>query len=447
MQRNVLRTLARFRWSGLVFMFFLLGLSGSTQALVGSDQQGTIISPHIQEELQHMQAELKQGGYTFKVGYSPAMEYPIEKLCGLVEPEDWRHRTVIEHSELSVGDLPAWFDWRNLGGNTPVRNQGACGSCWAFATVAPIEILMSSNCGILEDLSEQYLVSCNDNDWGCNGGWFAHDYHQWYFSQKGGEKEAGAVLEKDFPYTGGDMPCNGPHPHPYKLDSWSYVSSEPLPSVSSIKQAIFDHGPVAAAVCVGKYFRAYKSGIFNYGERCGGNVNHAVTLVGWNDDQGPDNGYWILKNSWGEGWGEKGYMRIRYGVSKVGYAANYIVFSNCTKPPEPQKIPDLSGQWVSFRSYLGGRIVTGTFRVSNAGTGDAGSFNVAYYLSPDENPRGYPLRIDTITGLKINQSKDQSIKFTWTTSMSKKFIIVSVDYLDNVVELNEQNNIVSVKIP
>ena len=76
-------------------------------------------------------------------------------------------------------------------------------------------------------------------------------------------------------------------------------------------------------------FRPIAQGIFNANETCSGTVNHAVALVGWKDDLGTDNGYWILKNSWGTGWGESGYMRIRYGVSKVGYAANYIDFSDC----------------------------------------------------------------------------------------------------------------------
>jgi hypothetical protein len=108
-----------------------------------------------------------------------------------------------------------------------------------------------------------------------------------------------------------------------------------MPTVTALKKAIYDHGPLSVAVCVGTNFQYYRSGVFNANETCSGGVNHAVTLVGWNDDQGTDKGYWILKNSWGTGWGDSGYMNIRYGVSKVGYAANFIDFSQCSGPPVP----------------------------------------------------------------------------------------------------------------
>jgi hypothetical protein len=91
--------------------------------------------------------------------------------------------------------------------------------------------------------------------------------------------------------------------------------------VDAIKNAIYNYGPVAAAVCVDRYFQAYTGGIFTDPVPCR-QVNHAIVLVGW-DDAG---GYWILRNSWGTSWGEQGYMRIAYGTSQVGYAANYVVY-------------------------------------------------------------------------------------------------------------------------
>ena len=92
--------------------------------------------------------------------------------------------------------LPTAFNWCDQNGCTPVKNQGNCGSCWAFATVAPLESLIKINDGVTVDLSEQYLVSCNSDGWGCDGGFWAHDYHQWKMVD--GEYEAGAVLEGDF---------------------------------------------------------------------------------------------------------------------------------------------------------------------------------------------------------------------------------------------------------
>jgi hypothetical protein len=322
--------------SRVISFMLLVGLfasCGLAQAQNSAEPSWNQIRPEIRANLQTLQREAQVKGHTFTVGYSPAMEHPISKLCGLVEPKNWRRFAQFEKMELYTTVLPTSFDWGLVpGGKTQVRNQGGCGSCWAFGTVAPLEVLISAYCGKTVDLSEQYLVSCNVNGWGCGGGWFAHDYHQWKVPATKGETDAGAVLESSFPYTASNVACNGPHSHPYKINSYTYIAGYGVPLVADIKQAIYNHGPVSVAVCVGSAFQAYRTGIFNANETCSGTVNHAVALVGWNDDQGTDNGYWILKNSWGTGWGEGGYMRIRYGVSKVGYAANYIDFSDCGDP-------------------------------------------------------------------------------------------------------------------
>lgn len=215
--------------------------------------------------------------------------------------------------------LPSAFSWCDQGKCTSVRDQGQCGSCWAFSTVGALESAIKIATGSSKDLSEQYLVSCNSDGWGCNGGWYAHDYHQWKYIA--GEPGPGAVYETDFHYQAQDVPCNPPHTHNEQISTWQYVgSSNGVPSISAIKQAIYDHGPVSAAVYVGLDFQRYTSGVFTTRQK--GTVNHAIVLVGWDDSQG----YWILRNSWGTSWGESGYMRIKYGTSNVGYAASYVVF-------------------------------------------------------------------------------------------------------------------------
>ncbi|MGD8474859.1 MAG: C1 family peptidase [Anaerolineae bacterium] len=212
----------------------------------------------------------------------------------------------------SLEALPSEYNWCDLGGCTPVRDQGACGSCWAFGTVGPLESAILIQDGLSKDLAEQYLVSCNTDGWGCNGGWWAHDYHI----------SPGAVYEAEFPYTATDAPCGGPYTYRETIDSYVFIGAEnSVAPTDAIKQAILDHGPVAAAVCVNNEFQSYDSGLFNPRRPCN-SINHAIVLTGWDDSLGA----WRLRNSWGPDWGEDGYMWIAYGKSYVGYSANYVVY-------------------------------------------------------------------------------------------------------------------------
>ena len=232
----------------------------------------------------------------------------------------------------SLDALPSAYNWCSLGGCTPVRDQGQCGSCWAFGTVGPLESAILIQDGVSRDLAEQYLVSCNTDGWGCDGGWWAHDYHEWKYPP--GEPGPGAVYESDFPYTATDAPCNGPYAHHETIADWVFIGSENgVPSTDAIKQAILDHGPVSAAVCVNTAFQSYTGGVFNPFWPCL-NINHAIVLVGWDDSLGA----WRLRNSWGPDWGEDGYMWIAYGKNYVGYSANYVIYAGST-PPTPTPPP------------------------------------------------------------------------------------------------------------
>ena len=242
--------------------------------------------------------------------------------------------------------LPTAFNWCAQDRCAAVKDQGSCGSCWAFATTAPLEHLIRINDGITVDLSEQYLISCNSDGWGCSGGFWAHDYHQW--KKVGGEYEAGAVLEADFPYRDTDTSCNPPHDKAYRIASWDYVCGDPYctPSTDQLKQAIYTHGPLTVAVCVNWAFQYYNGGVFD-GPGCN-SPNHGVVLVGWDDNAG----CWIMQNSWGARWGESGFMRIKYGVSGIGSEACYVAYNNFPDPePDPQPEPDIdkitNGQVIS----------------------------------------------------------------------------------------------------
>ena len=270
------------------------------------------------QDIETLQTQGIQEGWTFTVGQNAATQYSLQQLCGLQEPDNWFVNARFNPCTPSL-NLPDYFDWRDENGCTPIKNQLNCGSCWAFATVAPLESAILIEDEIEVDLSEQWLVSCNTDGWGCDGGWWAHDYHMWKTDVCG---DTGAVLESDFPYVGYEAPCNCPYPHEYLVTNWMYIgSSSGVPSVDSLKQAIYDYGPISVGIYANDAFHAYTGGVFN--SCTTGPINHGVVLIGWDDNQGSD-GVWFLRNSWGTSWGEDGYMKIEYGCCDVGYAACYI---------------------------------------------------------------------------------------------------------------------------
>ncbi len=232
---------------------------------------------------------------------------------------------------LSASSTPATLNLCDPGDGsyskcTPIKNQGQCGGCWAFATVGVFEnLLYRASPSAPPSLSEQYLISCNSNRWTCaQGGSVAFGYYiNKYLSPP--ESAAGAVYTADFPFKAADVGCgSAPHPHHEKLSGFTSLGSG-LASVDAIKQALTTYGPVWTAVCADSAFTNYKySGASSIFRGSCTTLNHAVVLVGWNDNGG--DGYWFLRNSWGSHWGDKGYMRIAYGANKVGsdsYSASY----------------------------------------------------------------------------------------------------------------------------
>jgi len=296
----------------LVAGFALGALAGPALAQLSSD------------DIAALRERGKIEGWTFSVGESEATRRPLHELCGLVVPEDWRPEDR-KKTPPPPRFTPPTFDWRDLGGCTPIRDQGGCGSCWAFSAIGAVECAILINEGVSEDLSEQWLVSCTDAG-SCSGGWH-HSAFRYLQCNCGGYHDpcgdCGAVYESDFPYVAWDAPCGCPYDHPYSIVSSEAVGTE-MATVEEIKSAIYQHGPVSVAVHVNDAFHAYSDGVFNACEE--GSINHAVVLVGWGYDP-EDGGYWILRNSWGTTWGEDGYMRIRYACSWVGYETHYVVYS------------------------------------------------------------------------------------------------------------------------
>jgi hypothetical protein len=254
---------------------------------------------------------------------------------GLVRPPNWKMGMKFKSVLGEVGALPTKFDWReNPMGITPVENQGSCGSCWAFATAAVMQDVLRLTGQGSNDISEQALLSCsNPGVWTCQGGWFAHDYHIY----------PGAVPATDFPYVGADVVCKYGIQHKWFLNDWAYLplDTRDMPQREELKAAIYKYGPVAVGVAAGGSMSNYRGGVY-----CGTEtqLNHAVVLVGWDDNQG----VWFMKNSWGAGWGENGgYMRIKYDCNGIGTNANFVMTGTLPVPhdnpgpsPNPTPTPD-----------------------------------------------------------------------------------------------------------
>jgi C1A family cysteine protease len=231
------------------------------------------------------------------------------RYLGALIPPDLENRSKRRYSLRE--NLPASLDWRNNNGNfvSPVKDQGYCGSCWAFATVGALEsqILMDSDSLDL-DLSEQILVSCSSAG-DCGGGYLhlASDFLQ----------NMGTSAESCHPYSETNGACaNGCtnwENSAFRIDSWHDVNN----TVSDLKAAIYANGPLVTTMAVYSDFYSYSSGVYSYsfGPLEG---YHAVVLVGWDDSQQ----CFIVKNSWGTWWGDNGYFRIAYsevtGASEFG---------------------------------------------------------------------------------------------------------------------------------
>ena len=217
------------------------------------------------------------------------------------------HHHKKHHRNLEENDLPASVNWVEAGAVTPVKNQGQCGSCWSFSATGAMEGRYQIKNGNLVSFSEQQLVDCStaQGNMGCNGGLM--DYAFEY-----AEKTA-LDLESQYPYTGRDGTCNVPTAGTGQVVSYADVTSK---SPAALAAAVAE-GPVSVAIdAAGIAFQLYHSGIIK--RFCGTSLDHGVLVVGYGTDAGVD--YWLLKNSWGSGWGEKGYFRIKRDMTKTSDA-------------------------------------------------------------------------------------------------------------------------------
>ena len=213
-------------------------------------------------------------------------------------------------------DAPEAYDWRSYNVVSAVKDQGACGSCWAFASTGNLESLYAIHEGNIRTFSEQMLIDCDTTDAGCNGGLMEYAF-SWL------KKNGGIMFDNDYPYEGIKSACKSDKSKyanmtivgfkklydPYS--EWGCVDEDEM------KEFLYETGPLAIILNADP-LQTYMSGIIDLtSTKCPSNkINHAVLIVGYGVQNGIN--YWIIKNSWGKSWGEAGYFRIRRGNGTCG---------------------------------------------------------------------------------------------------------------------------------
>jgi hypothetical protein len=252
-------------------------------------------------------------GLTIPDGYIDAIRAAKDNTGDLGAPGDAAGEILPLAAPAPTQFPPVW-DWRALGGVTPVRNQDACGSCWAFSATAAFESAILIHEEADRDLSEQQVILCNPYGYGCDGGWMGRAYD--FFVA------AGAAREECVPYVAGDGdPC--PDGRCFERDYLAGHHSVKS-TIRDLKAALLN-GPLAVAMTVHEDFLCYTGGCYSSPES--GTPNHGILIVGWDDTTCDGAGAWIVKNSWGPSWGAGGYGYIRYHSCEIGFGAEQVDYT------------------------------------------------------------------------------------------------------------------------
>ncbi len=253
-------------------------------------------------------------------GFVPP-DFDLPHLNGSTIPDSLRSPQVITR-----------FDWRESGKVSSVKNQGACGACYAFASLADLESKVLIDSSQTFDFSENNVKECEFYGSSCSGGnaWKTTNHYT----------QQGVVLESCDAYVASDVACNGTCSYVKNVLDWRVVSSSAMPATQDLKDYLYAHGPLYTTVFAGdasdpswqSEFNAYDG---SYALHHPGTFtsNHAVLLVGWDDtlSHAGGQGAWIVKNSWGTGWGgtcgygaESGYFYIAYGSASIGTYSSFM---------------------------------------------------------------------------------------------------------------------------
>jgi len=242
----------------------------------------------------------------------------------------------LDYTKEQLKDLPDEWDWRTQGGKnkngivTQIKDQGDCGSCWAFSTIAAIESSWALKGNDLTEFSEQLIVDCSKGcsmeppygkvcNQGCNGGW---QWNAFYDVVNWG----GVETEEEYPYKGYDTPCKKSGNLTAPLKNYTCLSGPDPVDEENLRAYVYQNGPVSIALdadLLQYYYGGIIDPFFPAYECDPTELDHALLLVGWGQERNMFfvmTPYWIVKNSWGTDWGDSGYFLIARGGNICGLA-------------------------------------------------------------------------------------------------------------------------------
>ena len=249
-------------------------------------------------------------------------------LTGLITPTSTLSTTTYtvnnnkkyRNKRAATTTIPPSINWNKTGAVTEVIDQGSCGACWAFSATAALEAQYFKKTGKLVKLSEQNLIDCSrpQGNKGCSGGWMGYAF-QYIISNRGINSNA------SYPYTMNNSLCQ------YN-PAWVAATQSGMINIASgneaaLKQAVAQIGPVSVGIDGSLFsFRFYSSGVFSNSSCSKTNLNHAVTVVGYDSDPVSGLDYYIIKNSWGTSWGMKGFGYIARNKNNMCGIATAAVY-------------------------------------------------------------------------------------------------------------------------
>lgn len=336
-----------------------------------------VSTPLLALEATIVKQAIRDKGANWVAGETSVSKLPPEEKKRLFMPAEFDRPPARPQAKASrhaaSADLPAKFDWRNVNGHsyvTGVKEQKMCSACWALAATSALEsrILITSHTPDTDlNLSEQALISCDTDNLGCRGGW--PDKVLSYL------QKTGIPLETAAPYSSGETGVNGVCTAAMQQNTYRVTGFEHIePTVDSIKRALVQYGPLVAQYVLFEDFMFYESGVYKHLEGFIEGI-HAITIVGYDDAEQS----WIVKNTWGPDWGEKGYFRIRAGTNECEieekvYAIHYAVVPGASfvlNPPSADFgtliLPDQPSRTIPFTITNNGSLpLTNTsFTVTN----------------------------------------------------------------------------------